>query len=33
MPDLIFIAGSNPAVAHPILFRRIEDARKRGPVH
>ena len=27
----IFIAGSNTAYAHPILFRRIEDARKRNP--
>ena len=29
--DLIFIAGSNTAYAHPILYRRIEDARKRNP--
>ena len=27
----IFIAGSNTAYAHPILFRRIEDARARNP--
>jgi len=27
----LFIAGSNTAFAHPILFRRIEDARKRNP--
>ncbi len=27
----IFIAGANPAYAHPILFRRIEDARSRNP--
>ncbi|MHB1145330.1 MAG: nitrate reductase [Thiobacillus sp.] len=27
----IFIAGSNTAYAHPILFRRIEDARKANP--
>ncbi|KVW91315.1 nitrate reductase [Thiobacillus denitrificans] len=27
----IFIAGSNTAYAHPILFRRIEEARKRNP--
>ena len=27
----IFIAGSNTAYAHPILFRRIEDARKNNP--
>ena len=25
--DLLFIAGSNTAFAHPILYRRIEDAR------
>ncbi|MGV3740840.1 MAG: molybdopterin-dependent oxidoreductase [Burkholderiaceae bacterium] len=28
--DLIFIVGSNPAYAHPILYRRIEDARKKN---
>jgi assimilatory nitrate reductase catalytic subunit len=27
----LFIAGSNTAFAHPILFRRIEEARKRNP--
>ncbi len=27
----IFIVGSNTAFAHPILFRRIEDAKKRNP--
>ena len=27
----IFIAGSNTAYAHPIVFRRIEDARKKSP--
>ena len=27
----IFIVGSNTAYAHPILFRRIEDARKANP--
>jgi assimilatory nitrate reductase catalytic subunit len=27
----IFIAGSNTAYAHPILFRRIEDARQKNP--
>ena len=27
----IFIAGANPAVAHPIVFRRIEDARAANP--
>ena len=29
--ECIFIAGSNTAFAHPILFRRIEDARARNP--
>ena len=28
---LIFISGANPAVAHPIVFRRIEDARAANP--
>jgi assimilatory nitrate reductase catalytic subunit len=28
--DLIFIVGSNTAYAHPILYRRIEDARKKN---
>ena len=28
--DLLFIAGSNTAYAHPILYRRIEDARARA---
>jgi len=27
----LFIVGSNTAYAHPILFRRIEEARKRNP--
>lgn len=27
----LFIVGSNTAFAHPILFRRIEEARKRNP--
>jgi assimilatory nitrate reductase catalytic subunit len=27
----LFIAGSNTAYAHPIVFRRIEDARARAP--
>jgi assimilatory nitrate reductase catalytic subunit len=27
----IFIAGSNTAYAHPILYRRIEDAKARNP--
>ena len=29
--DCLFIAGANPAWAHPILFRRIEDARQQRP--
>ena len=29
--ELIFIAGSNTAFAHPVLYRRIEDARKNNP--
>jgi assimilatory nitrate reductase catalytic subunit len=29
--DCLFIAGSNAAYAHPILFRRIEDARTKNP--
>ncbi|MGE5471846.1 MAG: molybdopterin-dependent oxidoreductase [Bacteroidota bacterium] len=29
--DLIMIAGANPALAHPIIFRRIEDARSANP--
>ncbi len=29
--DCIFIVGSNTAFAHPILFRRIEDAKKAKP--
>ena len=28
--DLLMIAGSNMAYAHPILYRRIEDARQRA---
>ena len=31
LAECIFIAGSNTAYAHPILFRRIEDARLRNP--
>lgn len=31
LADLIFIAGSNTAYAHPILFRRIEAARQSRP--
>ena len=29
--QVIFIAGANPAVAHPIIFRYIEDARAANP--
>ena len=29
--DLLFIAGSNTAYAHPVLYRRIEAARKNNP--
>jgi len=29
--DCLFIAGSNAAYAHPILFRRIEDTRAKNP--
>ena len=29
--DLILIAGSNTAFAHPIVYQRIEDARARNP--
>ncbi|MBI3528196.1 MAG: molybdopterin-dependent oxidoreductase [Betaproteobacteria bacterium] len=29
--ECLFIAGSNTAYAHPIVFRRIEDARARNP--
>ena len=29
--DCLLIAGANPAVAHPIVFRRIEDARAANP--
>jgi len=29
--DCLFITGSNTAFAHPIAFRRIEDARKANP--
>jgi len=28
---LIFIAGANPAVAHPIVFRYVEDAKAANP--
>ena len=29
--QLIFIVGANMAYAHPVLYRRIEDARKKNP--
>ena len=29
--QVIFIVGSNTAYAHPVLYRRIEDARNRNP--
>ncbi len=29
--DCLFIVGANPAFAHPVLFRRIEDARRANP--
>jgi assimilatory nitrate reductase catalytic subunit len=29
--DCILISGANPAFAHPIAFRRIEDAKARNP--
>jgi assimilatory nitrate reductase catalytic subunit len=29
--DCLFITGSNTAWAHPILYRRIEDAKKQNP--
>lgn len=29
--ECLFIAGSNTAFAHPILFRRVEDARAKNP--
>ncbi len=31
LTDCLLIAGSNPAYAHPIAFRRIEDAKKANP--
>ena len=27
----VFVTGANPAFAHPILFRRLEDARRANP--
>jgi len=31
LSDCLLIAGANPALAHPIVFRRIEDARAANP--
>lgn len=31
LADTVFIAGSNTAWAHPVLFRRLEDARRARP--
>ena len=31
LAEVIFIVGSNTAYAHPILYRRIEEARKNNP--
>jgi assimilatory nitrate reductase catalytic subunit len=31
LADVIFIVGSNTAYAHPVLYRRIEEARKKNP--
>lgn len=31
LADHLLIAGANPAWAHPIVFRRIEDARRNNP--
>ncbi len=31
LTDCLFISGSNTAFAHPIAFRRVEDARKANP--
>lgn len=33
LADCVFIAGANPAFAHPILFRRLEAARAAKPGH
>jgi assimilatory nitrate reductase catalytic subunit len=29
--EVIFIVGSNTAYAHPVIYRRLEDARKKNP--
>lgn len=31
LADVIFIAGANPAVAHPIVYRYVEDAKAANP--
>ncbi len=31
LADCIFVAGANPAWCHPILWRRVEAARKKNP--
>lgn len=31
LADCLLIAGGNPAYAHPIVYRRIEDARRANP--
>ncbi|MBK7674651.1 MAG: molybdopterin-dependent oxidoreductase [Candidatus Accumulibacter sp.] len=31
LADCLLIAGANPAIAHPIVFRRVEDARAANP--
>jgi assimilatory nitrate reductase catalytic subunit len=31
LAELIFIVGSNMAYAHPVLYRRLEEARKNNP--
>ena len=31
LADCLLIAGANPAVAHPIVYRRIEDAKAANP--
>ena len=31
LAQTVFIAGSNTAWAHPVLYRRLEDARRANP--
>ena len=31
LADTIFVAGANPAWCHPIIWRRVEDARQKNP--